>query len=105
MKSIINGQRYNTEAPRTVLIGEIVDNGKQTNDFSYWTAGLYRTGQGKYFLAGSGGPMTQFGERYSDGSWGASKKIIPISADHARDWAERYLLQDSVESHFPATDA
>jgi hypothetical protein len=50
MKRIIEGKRYNTEAPRTELVG-YHNNRKDYQDFSYWEAGLYKTGGGRYFLA------------------------------------------------------
>lgn len=99
MKAIINGQRYDTEAPKAVLIGEASSDYSRT-DFQWWKAGLYRTKPtGKFFLAGTGGPMTMFAHRAQNGSQGGSK-LIPLDKNDAREWAERYLTIAEIEWAF-----
>ena len=108
MKTIIRGLRYNTEAPQTVLIGEQDSIGpggaSSVSDFSYWKAGLYRTGGGRYFLAGRGGPMTRFATRSGNALTGGSK-IIPLTEDEARQWAEQFLDAETVEQYFAVQEA
>ncbi len=97
MRAIINGLRYDTE--KSVLIGEGGYSGSRS-DFQWWEAGLYRTPRaGRFFVAGKGGPMTTFAHRVPNGSQGGSK-LIPMSVDEAREWAERYLTVDEVEKGF-----
>ena len=97
MRAIINGLRYDTE--KSVLIGEGGYSGSRS-DFQWWEAGLYRTRRaGRFFVAGTGGPMTMFAHRVPNGSAGGSK-LIPMSVDEAREWAERYLTVDEVEKGF-----
>ena len=57
MKAIINGLRYDTD--KATLIGEASHG--YASDFQHWEAGLYKTPRsGRFFLAGSGGPMTRW---------------------------------------------
>ena len=100
MKIIIDGLRYDTEAPQTVEIGRVTGGSEFVTDFNYWEAGLYRTGGGRYFVQGEGGPMTRFASRTGDSAMGYGEKIIPITPEQAREWAERYLDADIVKWFF-----
>jgi hypothetical protein len=101
MKATINGLRYNTETSR--LIGKVVamKNTDETNGWTRWEAGLYKTPRsGRYFIAGIGGPMTIFnrskpGKRLTPGG-----QIIPLNDIEALDWAEQYLDPETVEEYF-----
>lgn len=97
MKRIINGIRYDTE--KSYLIGSYDNIGagaQSTNDFHFWAAKLYRTPRsGKYFLAGEGHAMSQFG---TGTGWGSG--IIPMTEAEALEWAEQYLASSEIEAHF-----
>ncbi len=103
MKAIINGLRYDTD--KAICIGEASHG--YAGDFSRWEAGLYRTPRsGRYFLAGSGGPMTRWARSVDSGNTRTGGDgIFPMDADEAREWAERYLTTEEVESGFPVIDA
>ncbi len=103
MKAIIDGKRYNTDTPQ--LIGEADNVGKgadSASDFSFWSASLYRTQRGNYFLAGRGGPASMFGEPVGrSGAWTGGSGIIPfLSPEEAQKWAERHLDTEAVEQFF-----
>ena len=100
MKAIIDGLRYNTEAPKTVKVGEERASCSVT-DFQYWEAALYRTGGRRYFLAGEGGPMSRFARPVDGNSMTGGSKIIPMTKEEALEWAERYLDAETVENEFP----
>lgn len=98
MKRIIDGFRYDTE--KATLIGEAEANCYRS-DFSWWEAGLYVTPRAKrYFLAGTGGPMTMFSHRVDGNSWSGGSKLIPMDESDAFEWAQRNLEDDEVEEHF-----
>jgi len=100
MKKIINGTRYDTE--KAICIGEY-DHGSYpgSGDFSHWSAALYKTPRsGRYFLAGEGGAMTRFAEHCANGTSCGGTRLIPLTADEALEWAERYLSTDEVEEAF-----
>lgn len=104
MLRILNGTRYDTT--KAHLIGEAT-HGEYVTDYTYWRAGLYRTPRsGRYFLAGEGGPMTQFAGMDGDGkSWAWGEKVIPLDGMEARGWAERHLTPREVEREWSVTDA
>lgn len=97
MKAIINGRIYDTE--KAILVGEYSH--LYRSDFSWWEAGLYRTPKlGRYFMAGEGGPMSQFGKRTADNMMGSGEKIIPMEKAEALEWAEQQLTTDEIEKEF-----
>ena len=98
MKAIINGKRYNTEAPNTIAVAEYSSSGSR-NDFQYYKEALFRTGKGSWFLAGEGHGMTKYAGHYGNMSgWGSS--IIPLSKDDALAWLERNNEFDAIEKYF-----
>ncbi|MGO9771680.1 hypothetical protein [Rhodoblastus sp.] len=100
MKAIINGLRYDTD--KAIKIGEGGSDGyASSTDFHYWSAGLYRTPRsGRYFLAGHGGPMTRWAKAVGNNGSTGSSGIVPMSLEEAREWAERYLAVEEVETGF-----
>lgn len=102
MKAIIDGCRYDTE--KSIEIGSFDNIGRgasSMNDFHYWEASLYKTPRSaKYFLAGEGGPMTQFARAVSQNSWGGGSKILPMTEKEAFEWAQQYLESEIIEEHF-----
>ncbi len=99
MKSIINGKRYDTD--KAILVGA-TDSGGSYTDFSHWSAGLYRTPRsGRFFLAGSGGPMTRWARSVDCGnSRTGSEAIFEMTGAEALAWAEEYLMTSEIEEHF-----
>ncbi len=88
MKAVIEGKRFDTESPRTTLV--LADLGPllSPRESSWWRAGLYRTQSGRWFLAGSGGPMTRFGYGSMQSGRSGGEGIIPISTREAREYLE-----------------
>lgn len=97
MKKIINGKSYDTETAKAV--GEWSNNGSW-RDFSHMEETLYRKKTGEYFLYGEGGPMTKYAESAGQNSWSSGSKIIPLSHENARQWAEEHLDADEYEAIF-----
>lgn len=103
MKTIIRGRRYDTET--AICLGE-ASSGGSVSDFRYWEAGLYKTKKiGQFFLAGEGGPMTQFATRHTDGSRSSGSRIIILDTPQALEWAEEHLDLATIEQHFKIEDA
>lgn len=98
MKKIIQGLRYDTD--NAILVGEYYTRNIGKSDFNYWEAALYKTPKsGKFFLAGEGHAMTQFGSTNGNArGWG--EKLIPMSQEEALEWAEQYLTAEEIEEHF-----
>lgn len=99
MKAIINGLRYDTE--KATKIGEYSHGAyPQSGDFSHWSAALYVTKRGSYFLSGEGGAMTQFSESSPYGGSSGGSKLIPLEPEEALYWAEHHLDTETVEQFF-----
>jgi len=98
MKKIIKGRRYDTNVARK--IGHATNN-LPCDDFSRWDIWLYKSPRtGWYFLAGSGGPMTRFGQNCGKNEWLGGEDIIPMSRREAFGWAQNYLDIDTTEDEF-----
>ncbi len=100
MIKIINGKRYDTNT--ATLMGS--DSYGYARDFNHWTEELYRKNSGEYFLYGEGGPMTKYASSGSNNSWGDGEKIIPLTPDAARAWAEEHLSGEKYEAIFGAVE-
>lgn len=90
MKKVKNGRLYDTDTAKAVGYW---DNGYYTNDFSYCGETLYQKRTGEFFIHGEGNAMSKYASHsgYNSG-WG--ERIIPISYDEAKDWAEKHLDGD-----------
>ena len=97
MKRIIDGKRYNTETAEKVTDYSA---GLGQGNFRNFDEALYRTKNGNWFLAGSGGPLTKYVRPCGDGTGGGSA-IIPLSEDEAMACLERYEETEAIEKYFP----
>lgn len=101
MKKIINGKRYDTETAE--YIGS-TSWGDGPSDFNHWSEELYRKRTGEFFLYGEGGANSKYREEISMNSWSGGEKIIPLTDDEAREWAEEYLDAEEYEKLFTVTE-
>lgn len=98
MKKIINNKVYDTSTAREIGCNSY----SNPRDFHYWCETLYCKRTGEYFLHGEGGPMSRYSEQIEQNSWSGGEKIIPLSYENARKWAEENLTADEYESEFGA---
>ena len=94
MKKIINGKLYNTSTARRLGMAE------GGEGFSHWSEVLYQKRTGEFFLYGEGGAMTKYAKALSDNSWSGGEKIIPLTFETARQWAEEHLSADAYAREF-----
>lgn len=87
MKKVINGRSYNTETAKEL---GYQTNGYANNDIYFTGETLYRKKTGEFFLYGEGGAYSIYGRDFGM-SRGGGEKIIPLSEDEAKNWAEKYL--------------
>ena len=97
MKKIIKGKCYDTEKAESV--GYWCNTG-DTRDFYHIREELFWKSSGEFFLFGSGGPCTKYAVSEGSNSCCGSSKIIPLTWDEAREWAEKYLDGDEYEEIF-----
>lgn len=97
MKKVINGSLYNTETAQ--CLGCVEPAGYDQRAFDYFRETLYRTKAGKYFLHGEGHGNSRYGEWHGNtGGWG--EKIMPLTVDEAKEWAEENLTGEEYIKAF-----
>ena len=97
MKRVINGRKYDTETATEVAEWW---NGLDSGDFGTVEETLYRKRTGEYFLYGYGGPMTSYAEPCGSSGWQYGSRIMPMTYDEARTWAEEHMSVDEYEAEF-----
>ena len=100
MKKIINGKRYDTDTATSLG----ADSYSNTRDFNYWYEELYRKQTGEFFLYGEGGAASKYAVSVGQNSWEGGSKIIPLSIESAKEWAEEHLSADLYEEAFGEVD-
>ncbi len=101
MKRIISGKLYNTETAKS--IGKM-SYGQGYRDFHHFSEELFQKKTGEFFLYGEGGPASKYAEAISQSAgqniWHGGEKIIPLTYEAARKWAEENLEVDEYEAAF-----
>ena len=97
MKKIISNKAYDTETAKELgSWSNMADYG----NFSQFSETLYRKKTGEFFLFGEGGPMTKYAVAEGSNSWRGGSRIMPLSFQEAREWAEEHLSGDEYETIF-----
>lgn len=99
MRKYINGNRYDTDT--AVELGRW-ENGSTPYDFDWVRETLFRTKAGLYFIHGEGGANTRYSQDLGENRWSGGERIVPMTQDSAREWAEQHLDADQVDQAFPA---
>ena len=102
MKRIIKNRMYDTDTAK--LLATASCSTCSPSDFSYWTEELYRKRNGEFFIYGVGGPSSRYSRRIETNVWTGDSRIVPISYDTAREWAERELSADEYIRLFGEPD-
>ena len=98
MKKIIDGKLYDTETAKEMGC----DSYLYPRDFKHWVETLYKKRTGEFFLHGIGGPASKYAESCGQNQWSGGQKIIPLSYEAARSWAEEHLDTDDYQEIFGA---
>ena len=97
MKKIINNKAYDTETAKELGSWS---NMEDYGNFSQFSETLYRKKTGEFFLYGEGGPMTKYAVAEGSNSWRGGSRIMPLSFQEAREWAEEHLSGEEYEAIF-----
>lgn len=97
MNKVINGKRYDTETAKK--IGEYANTYDYSN-FNFVCEELYIKRTGEFFLYAEGGPMSEYAVYDGNNNWSSGCKIIPLSIEEAKEWAEKNLDADDYEKYF-----
>jgi len=101
-KKIVDGLRYNTETSTKICTYES-DVGP--SDFKFEKTALFRTPRGRFFLAGFGGALSRWSERYENNGSIGGEGLTPIETEAARSFAELHADADTVAEYFEFEDA
>lgn len=91
MRKVIKNRLYDTETAQK--LAEAEDYYQGDNRYCYEELYLKRTGE--YFLYGEGGGMSAYADRYPGGGFTYGCRIIPLTYEEAREWAEKSLDADA----------
>ena len=83
---VVDRKRFDTQTAIEIAAWE---NGLPPSDYYHISETLYRTKNGTYFLAGSGGPLTKYAFTCG-GVKGYGSGIIPLCEDDAYEWLNTY---------------
>lgn len=97
MKRVVGGKLYDVEKAEALASASWGYSG----DFEAFSETLYKTSNGRFFLAGEGGPKTKYGEPAPGGGTGGGSDIIPLTEERAAAWCERHDEIDVLEEHLP----
>lgn len=97
MKKIIAGKVYDTDTATKLGVWW---SSNDVRSFSRCEETLYHKRTGEYFLYGYGGPMTKYARAEGQNSWTGGDRIMPMSYDEARTWAEEHLETGEYEAAF-----
>lgn len=102
MRQIIEGKVYDTSTASP--LGEASSH-LFTSDFGWWSEELYRTRNGRFFLAGEGNAASSWSEPAPGGGRMPGAGIRAMSEAEAQEWAERYLSAEEYEAIWTAEEA
>lgn len=97
MKKIINKKKYDTETAKELGYDT---NGLGLRDFNHYSETLYQKRSGEYFLYGEGGPLSKYARPEGLTGWTSGERIMPMTFEEAREWAEKHLNADEYEVIF-----
>lgn len=97
MQKIIDGKRYDTERAKELAFAT---SAVGRNDFHFWKETLYQKRTGEFFLHGEGGPASRYSKAVGLNEWSGGERVMPLTLDEAKDWAETHLDADEYEEIF-----
>jgi hypothetical protein len=97
MQELINGKLYDTKEAEEIAS---YSTGGSSSDFDYFRESLYRTENGRWFLAGEGHAKTHYGSTTADGMRGWGSAIHALSEKDAFEWCQRKGKVEVAREHF-----
>lgn len=97
MVKIINGKKYSTETAERV---GFYSNSPGRNDFHWEEENLFKKRTGEFFLFCEGGPASIYCTWIDSHNRTSGDKIIPLTFEEAREWAEEHLDAEEYEEIF-----
>lgn len=100
MQKIISGKKYSTDTAKKVAEWE---SSFGISDFRYAHEILFLKKTGEHFLYGEGGGLSPYAQPYGT-AFGYGEKIIPLSLEEAKAWAEKKCDAEEYSKIFGTVD-
>lgn len=97
MKKIISGKVYDTQTAKELGSWQ---NEEDCRGFGWIGETLYQKKTGEFFLHGEGGAATRYAHQTERSNWAGGERIMPMSYEEARQWAEEHLDAHAYEAIF-----
>ena len=91
MKKVKNGKLYDTDTAKAVGSYEP---SPYKSDFNWFCETLYQKRSGEFFIHGEGNANSRYSRSCGQNEWCGGEKIIPLSYEKAKSWAEEHLDGD-----------
>lgn len=98
MIRVIEGKQYNTDT--ALVVCDISPSGFHQGDFAYEDSYLYKSKKGQFFVAGTGGPLSQWSEREGNSGMRGGSGLRLVDDDEARRLCERHGSTDEFVAAF-----
>ncbi len=98
MRKIIDGKAYDTTTATVVC--DISPSGFSRGDFEYEESYLYKSPRGRFFIAGTGGPMSRWAQAEGQNGRRGGSGIEVLDEAEARGFCERHGSAEEFEAAF-----
>lgn len=102
MRIVINGLAYDTSEAELLAKSSFGDG---SEDPAHFFESLYKTREGRYFIAGSGGENSRWRQKISPAKWVGGSGIKAITETEARQWVEDHINEQYEAIFGSAEDA
>lgn len=105
MKVRIAGKTYDTDAPGTVAVAQYDNRPRETpNSWHHIDETLYRTDDGRWFLAGEGGALTRYACSAGGGMRQGGSGVVVLTRDEAEEWLKEHGEERALEEYAAEDD-
>lgn len=100
MKKIIKGRKYDTDTAKRIC----EYSRGYYNDLDFISEELYKKRTGEFFLYGEGGARSKYAQYLGNDSYSGGERIIPLTYNQAKEFAEKYADPETYEDVFGEVD-
>mgnify|MGYP001581890750 CR=1 FL=1 len=101
MRRVIDGKAYDTRTADLLAVASY----RHKGDFRAWAEELYQTPGGRYFLAGHGGPLSEWVRKSNENVWYGGSGIRVLTEAEALGWVGRWAPEEYKSIFGPAEEA
>ena len=102
ISKVVDGLRYDTETAVEICS---FSSSVGVSDFKYERTTLFKTKNGRFFVAGHGGPRSRWSRSEGHNGTTSGEGLEPVSVAEAQRFAEEHADADTVIRFFDVDDA